>query len=60
MSLQDDEEKMKGRLMELLHKKGLKTYETPGGIVVTLSAEEKIKVKKKKLPQEDNDSELES
>lgn len=56
MSLQDDEEKMKAGLAELLHKAGLKTYETPGGIVVSLSNEEKIKVKKKKAPKEADDS----
>lgn len=54
MGLQGDEEKMKSQLMELLHKKGLTTYETPGGIVVSLSKEEKVKVKKKKQPKDDD------
>ena len=39
--------------MALLHKRGLTTYETPGGIIVSLSKEEKIKVKKKKAPKDD-------
>lgn len=52
MAMQGREEEMKEGLATLLHKAGLKTYETPGGIIVSLSNEEKIKVKKKKAPKE--------
>jgi len=52
--LQAQEEEMKAELTGLLKKHSLHVYESADGIIVTLAEEEKIKVKKKKQPKDDD------
>jgi hypothetical protein len=56
-SMQGREEDMKKEIMALLKRHGLHTYESADGILVTLAEEEKVKVKKKKVPKEESDGE---